>query len=291
MSSHRDPNLTSAIRNRRSLLRRFLDQHFGDVRPLQADYRRRASTLLVPGGSADPAAIGAAFDFGVRFALDADYVPEIAYYGFAGLPPCLDAIARVVEVAQQAPPASAEFASACWALALTTSVYREGGVPPDSPLVPLLRTQRFTADTLLRLASPDARRQLQKLAAIAGERLLPELLPPYDLGTTFATSRLMPADADLIAGGLLLDLKTRLGRRDPRTHARTDSLPRTDIYQLVAYALFDRTDDHHIDAIGIYSARYGSLVRWPLADALATLAGEPVDLPAARDAVWRLLST
>ena len=73
------------------------------------------------------------------------------------------------------------------------------------------------------------------------------------------------------------------------TTARRDRLRVTDIYQVLAYTLFDRSDAHRIDALGIYSARYGLLVTWPLADMLATLAGQPVDLQAAREHVWRLL--
>ena len=286
----RDPNLTSAIRNPQSPLRRYLDETFGNVRPLQTEYRGRVGPLLVPGGSADPAMIGTAFDLGVRFALDRGSVPRIAFFGFAGLPRCLEAIDHLVQTAQGSCGRDPElFAKACWALALTTDVYRQGGVLPSSPLTTLLKQGHFTADALLALASHDAIGQLTALATVARQRLLPDVHPPYDLGPSFATSGLCPADADLIAGGVLIELKTRLGPKNARTGARSDSLPRLDVYQLLGYVLFDRANSYDINAIGVYSARYGVLVRWSLPDVLRTLAGSAVDLPACRERVWRLL--
>ena len=55
------------------------------------------------------------------------------------------------------------------------------------------------------------------------------------------------ADADLVAGGLLLDLKTS---------ARPE-LQLTDIFQLAAYALMDSRDQYRLDTAGIFLARYG----------------------------------
>jgi hypothetical protein len=93
----------------------------------------------------------------------------------------------------------------------------------------------------------------------------------------------------LICDGLLVDIKTRLGRRNPRTRVRSDALPLIDLYQLVAYALFDRSDTYRITSIGIYSARYGTLATWLLVDALETLAGTEIDLARERETVWELL--
>ncbi|WP_166426784.1 hypothetical protein [Labedella populi] len=41
--------------------------------------------------------------------------------------------------------------------------------------------------------------------------------------------------------------------------------------------------------MGIYSARFGHLVTWPVADVLEMLAGRPVDLADAREQTWRAL--
>ena len=75
----------------------------------------------------------------------------------------------------------------------------------------------------------------------------------------------MPADGDLIAGGLLLELKTS---------ARPE-LPLTGIFQLAAYALMDSRDQYRLDSVGVFLARYGYLATWPLAAFLSELAGCP----------------
>ncbi|WP_340537781.1 hypothetical protein [Nocardioides sp. GXZ039] len=290
MRGYRYTNLTSALRDRDSPLRRYLDERFPKVRVLQADYRAKCGPLLVDGGSADPATLGAAFDLEVRFRLDPAEPPTIAALGFADRP---ERVRTVVEVMRTGRDAVGRgdgdlLARACWALALCTEVYRVG-VRRASPLWGLLERDRFTASALLALAPADAVRQLAELRDVAAGRLLPHLSAPYALGPTFDGSRLCAADADLIADGLLLDLKTRLGAKNPRTGRRSDGLPRLDVYQLLGYTFFDHSDDYRIDAIGIYSARYGALVTWPLQHALDVLAGEPVDVRAARERVWELL--
>jgi len=108
-------------------------------------------------------------------------------------------------------------------------------------------------------------------------------------GPTFDGSALCAADADMIADGLLLDLKTRLGGRVKGPGGRADYLRIGDLRQLIGYLLFDHSDAHHIDRVGIYSARFGHLVIWPVAEVLETLAGKPVDLADVREQTWRAL--
>lgn len=300
-SDYQFQNLTSAVADRASPLRRLLAERFPNVRPLQQQYREQAGPLLVPGGGADPALVGAAFDLQTRLVLAPDERPVLPFLAFQHHP---DETAVVAEVAGRSQRAAAALAAGtgspveattllgrgCWALALCTEVYRSG-LLPHSPLRRLLAADRFTAPALLALAPVNALEQLAQLKAVAAQHLLPRLRPPYLLGPTFDASALCPADADLISAGLLLDLKTRLGGRNAAGE-RTDRLPLTDLYQLLGYALFDRSDHYRITAIGIYSARYGHLASWPLDQALRTLSGrpdEPVDLAALRRTVWRLL--
>ncbi|CCH17799.1 hypothetical protein [Micromonospora lupini] len=68
----------------------------------------------------------------------------------------------------------------------------------------------------------------------------------------------MNADVDLIAAGLLLELKTGLGsmRRDGR---RRSSLEAPTIMQLLGYVLLDFPDEFAIKAVGVYNARYAHL--------------------------------
>lgn len=163
------------------------------------------------------------------------------------------------------------------------------GLMYGSPLRELRDDGTFDAMHLLELAPPDAIRQLGELVEIANAELIPHIGGPYVLGPTFDGSGLCAADADVIASGFLLDFKTSLGSKVSRPGGRSDCLKLKDLHQLVAYALFDYSDSHRIHRAGFYSARFGHLVSWELAELLETLAGRPVDIADAREQVWRVL--
>src|SRR4051812_7137778 len=81
------------------------------------------------------------------------------------------------------------------------------------------------------------------------------------LAPAFAGSRdVGRADADWIAGSLLVDVKAT---KDP------GKLPARDIYQLAGYALLDYPDTHRLDRLGWYHARTGSLSAWDIGDFFA----------------------
>src|SRR5262249_2681307 len=81
------------------------------------------------------------------------------------------------------------------------------------------------------------------------------LRQPAILNPTFAGSLdVGGADADLIVNGCLIDIKSsKLPGIDP-----------LDLRQLVGYVLLDYDDEYHMQSVGIYKARYGMLVTWPL---------------------------
>jgi hypothetical protein len=123
------------------------------------------------------------------------------------------------------------------------------------------------------------------------EALLPELAARHGmwaLGPTFAGSKLIKADADLIAAGLLLEVKTSQGKKRP-DGTRQAALDKVDLFQLIGYALLDFDDDYQISDLGIFAARFAYLVTWPLAGLLSEMAGYEVDLAGARDAFRQLL--
>jgi hypothetical protein len=189
---YRYTNLSEALRDKRSPLRRYLDHRFTNARPIQADFRRGAGTLRVEAGSADPSLLGAAFDVEVRLLLNPAHTPAVAMLGFAGQRGHLEVIESIVDAAGDAVRATAggvdRLGRACWALALCTDVYRRGLVP-GSALDRLVATGRFGAGELLSLAPADALRQLRELRAIAERNFLPRLRHPIHLGPTFDASR------------------------------------------------------------------------------------------------------
>jgi hypothetical protein len=118
---------------------------------------------------------------------------------------------------------------------------------------------------------------------LALERLLPGLPPgPVATGMTFDGSADLNADADLIAGGTLVDFKASQGGSPRADGTRAASLGRTDLDQLLGYALMDYSDTYRLNAVAIYAVRFGYLAAWPLERLCAQMAGRPVDFAALR---------
>jgi hypothetical protein len=159
-------SLTAAIADTGSPLRRHLDTQFPNKKALQNRYRPESRPLLVQGGDANPATLGAAFDFAVRFVLDPTHIPEVAIDAFRGSRRRARAILEVIDVAAAAADCRTTLAPesllrAAWALALTTEVFRIG-TWRHSPLREL-GWLNFKPERLLRLAPPNALVQMQQL--------------------------------------------------------------------------------------------------------------------------------
>ena len=173
-------------------------------------------------------------------------------------------------------------ARGCWALALLTEAFRSVQAATTGPLS-RFQGRTVTADDLLALAPPAGLDQLARFREVFESTLLPQLTRrtgPWTLGPTFAGSALIGgADGDLIAAGLLLELKT----------SSRLSLPVTDMLQVIGYALLDFDDVYRLDALGLFNARYGYLVTWNAASLLRDLAGYHVNLAAARNEFQVLL--
>lgn len=116
---------------------------------------------------------------------------------------------------------------------------------------------------------------------------------PFSLGPTFDLSKLGPtrriaAEADIVAGGLLVDVKTTLAPKN-RLGLRPD-VPKIDnVYQLLGYALLDYSNQYNIERLGLYSARYGTLTEWPLERITSLLSGRKFDFAAGRQEVWEMM--
>ena len=172
----------------------------------------------------------------------------------------------------------------CWALALLTEGWRGGPMAAArGPLGQFRGHSRVCGDDLLGLAPPAGLDQLARLRRVFETTLIPPLAArpgEWALGPTFAGSELIKADADLIAAGLLLDLKTS---------AKKLSIPVTDILEVIGYALLDFDDEYGLNTVGIFSARYAYLATWEIGALLDELAGHEVSLPAVRGEFRRLL--
>jgi hypothetical protein len=172
--------------------------------------------------------------------------------------------------------------SSCWTLALLTEAFRAG--PVIALRGPLGRFQGTAprGEDLLALVPPAGLDQLAGFRAVFEAELIPRLADrkgPWALGPTFTGSKLLHADADLIAAGLLLDLKT----------TAKPALALTDMLQLVGYAMLDFDDAYQLDALGVFNARHAQLATWDLHGLLDELAGHAVTLQSVRDEFKGLL--
>lgn len=109
--------------------------------------------------------------------------------------------------------------------------------------------------------------------------LYPELRAPVHTHAWLGNHALQ-AEADIISDGLLLDLKTSRGK--PNAAGDLALLPTArDIYQILVYGLLNRGKPEEmfgpVTEVGIYAARYGTLVAWPLEHLMFTLAGKTLD--------------
>lgn len=72
---------------------------------------------------------------------------------------------------------------------------------------------------------------------------------------TFDGSHDLNADADLIAGGMLVDFKAGQGGKPRKDGTRAAALARTDLDQLLGYMLMDYSDRYRLHTVAVYAAR------------------------------------
>lgn len=305
--------LSAELADIASPVRQFLNAQFtAGLRGMQRRYREAAPALVVPGSAlseANPGTVGTAADWLLRFLLHPAPHLDLAIAGAArcsgvGIQIPRRALDEILNpLGLRVPLRPSETACSftgprpgttvepdmlnrvCWMLALLTEAFRGG--PAVAALGPLrrFRGRAATAAELLGIAPEAALSQLTQFRQIYDATLLPALVRRrgrWVIGPTFAGSELMHADADLVAAGLLLELKTS---------AKRPSLGVVDLFQVIGYTLLDFDDEFNIDTVGIFNARYGYLAMWSLGLLLDELAGYPVSLAAARAQFRELLVT
>ncbi len=301
-------SLTRELDNINSPVRQFLDERFtSGLKDLQRRFRQAAPPAVVPSApqaEANPGTVGGAADWLLRFMVCPDPSVSLAVAGAAHLSPgMMMGVAEVAEMlgvadlpgtlsmggspvsgsvhAFTGPVAGSSvdhelLARGCWVLALATEASRSAQAAAMGPLAgfpdkPLL------VDDLLALAPPAGLDQLARFRHVFETTLIPQLAArpgPWVLGPTFSGSELgARSDGDLIAAGLLLELKT----------SAKLTLAVKDLWQVIGYALLDFDDEYHLDSVGIFSARYAYLATWSLGILLADLAGHEVSLQSVRD--------
>ncbi len=148
----------------------------------------------------------------------------------------------------------------CVVLALMEEVSRTGGQYGR------LATGEFTtADSLIAIAESHWIDDLRELSWNFYDGFDHLLTLPHVLNPHFEGSRdVGGADADLIVGGTLIDIKTR--KTTKKRSIDTDWL-----LQLLGYVLLDYSNRQSITRIGLYMARQGILISWDLEEAIQSL--------------------
>lgn len=184
-------------------------------------------------------------------------------------------------------------ARACWVLTGWEDAYRSGALSPaltraheELPWTPAKDAEatRAAVDLLLLQTPVDVTQELvtlvgrlhnsgclDQLRALAGN-------PPAGVALGVTQPVFVPhwADGDVIVGDTLLDVKTVITLRDRDRIARW-------LFQLLGYAWLDTTADlYGIRSVGLYLARHGVLVTWPLDYFEQTLVDLPGCVPPAR---------
>jgi hypothetical protein len=297
--------LTREIDDTRSPVRQFLNERFtSGLKDLQRRFRQAAPPVAVPSvpqAEANPGTVGGAADWLMRFMVCPDPSVDLALAGAAdqgkGMMMALIDLARMLG-ARALPDRRAGFtgpvagssvdqellARGCWALTLATEAFRSAQAAEMGPLA-RFHGGPVTADALLALAPPAGLDQLARFRRVFETTLIPQLATrhgPWALGPTFSGSTMIGgADGDLIATGLLLDLKT----------SAKLTLTVNDLFQVIGYVLLDFDDEYKLSEVGIFSARYAYLATWGLGALLAELAGHQVSLQATRREFRQMLLT
>ena len=283
--------LTYELARKDSVIRQFFDDRLTPgLKDAQAAYRAAAGPLVVAGvprEAADAGTIGTAADWMMRFLVHPSPSLRLAARGAAmcGMLSALKELAFMLGyqdsgVEQFTGPSTGSSAEAdllnrtCWGLALLTEVYRRG--PDIAAAGPIGRLPHKRAESLLRAAPEAGLDQLAALRQVMESELLPAIAARtglWAIGPVFAGSAIMAGDADLVAGGVLTELKTT---------TKKPSLGVTDLWQVLGYVLMDYINEFAITDIALFSARYGCLARWNLDELLQQLAGKPVTAAALR---------
>jgi hypothetical protein len=152
----------------------------------------------------------------------------------------------------------------CYVMSWFEEVARTGRVWPGTPLGDCGRM--VSADQLLAAVPAYVIVDLTAQVRLASSALAPLrsacLAADVCAGPMFTGSRAVGgADADLIVGDLLLDIKAKAAT----------NLKREDFYQIIGYVLLDFDDRYRIGSLGVYLSRFGHLITWTVDEYLVLL--------------------
>lgn len=291
------PSLTSELKRKDSPLRSFFEERLPNTKGIldTATTSPCGFTTRPKRWSQSPreqhredvypwSSIGMAFDYRMRYFFEATPAHLlVAYWGalalgkgevprsFRELSEAIDDLFgnRVFRAAQLPEAEERLLCRYCFLLGLFEQLYRAG---VDSSWGIVRRGRQGGLASIEKLCQEDYVDDLVNLGRLVISRHADLLLGSrHVLNPTFAASRVVPMDGDLIVGDRLIDVKAvkEIG------YFRDKS--RLNVWQLVGYFLADTNDTYGINELGFYLARQGAQMYWKADDLLAILAGTRVD--------------
>ena len=159
----------------------------------------------------------------------------------------------------------------CVVLAYFDQAGRSG--PERLAETPLLRDRRPTVDDLLAIAEQGWVEDLAAQSRLFYERAGDRLVQTHQLNPKFEGSEdVQGADADLILGSVLIDIKATVNPK----------ITRQWLWQLLGYALLDYSNKFGIDTVGVYLSRQGHFLEWPIEALAGQIASEAISWDAVR---------
>ena len=280
-------SLTSHLEKRGSPVRRWFEERFPETRGVTTranrELRGGEKTCPIPRvAEADPGLVGTALDYLLRACLRVTSIERTVASNavqFLSQDPTIDM--RAIEVEREAVigikrlrPGRRDLTDSKWrelciyclVLARFEQFFRVGPIPAvEERLIAPLRRCLGLEDFVPLALTPATIQDLGQLGRAAWEEHRSwRNARPLVLNPKFGqSSALGGADADLIVGRRLIDLKAT---------ATTDIVGRFELWQLLGYALADTDDEYRIREVGIAALRWRSSISWPLEDLLNDLA-------------------
>ena len=294
-------SLTAHLGEKKSPVRQYFDEAFPKTRGFPKEMRARLSgaAMIEPPADMSPGElglVGTALDYRIRYYFAAESATgrqSVAASGLLmadvldGLPPeqlaCYEDFLESHDryIADLKPHGrllgradEEELNRRCVVLAMFEQLYRMGLFAIGktwlhrAPLDPLSIPEQDWIDDLCRMS--------EAFYTAMRERLneLHHLNPVFD-----GSIDMSGADADLIIGRTLFDIKTK---QDPASGLKQQ------LYQMLGYALLDYSDTFGLEKLGLYFARYGVSIEWTI-EALLEQIGAPHSLEGHREELQALL--
>ncbi|MGW6917343.1 hypothetical protein ACWGB8_26455 [Kitasatospora sp. NPDC054939] len=310
-------SLTSGLKCPRTPLRRFLDREMSaGPKPLREDFRARHADVPVlwplPGAGTGAGTVGTAIDQRLRLAFTAAHPVDLPTrfgvdtarqmgsragerMGAVGD----QLLERLVDVVhdldldnrdrpvdrfwQEEQHLARLLLAAAWYQVATRNAF--GFTHTPLYLAASEAPKTFTLDRLLALPHRDLVDDTHGQLVLAATSPLAKLRTASDparcTGGVLFSGIDITADADLLAGGTLIEIKST---RHPRRFEQHTA------WQILGYLLLDHADHHRIDTVGLYLTRTATLATWTVEDCLALLGARCRDLPRLRATFAELLA-